>query len=450
MLKRDVIATFSGTTASTILALASAIIIARVLGPEHQGLLALALLLPMTLDKFALVGQDLVNSTFAGLHKEQRGSLFLHSIFFTVVGGAIAVVCILAFYYWLPIQRGRYSEISNDIVLLTCLYAPLSLFNSLLMSLLRGVGRVSKAAGLMVVLSGINLVLAIILLWWLRFGLATAVAIATITPVFSIILAIWTLRDYATLRPSAFSWSLMRKSLSFGGLISLSTLASFLIYRLAQFMLAYMVEAAEVGLFAVAIALAERLRLLPDAVSTAFLPRLANEAAERQGQVPMVFRQTLLISLFSMLLAGIFGIPAIYILYGPAYAGSILPFLILLPGIAALGGAAILAADLMVRNRPGYSVRVGYSMLAANVLLNLLLIPRAGISGAAIANLLSYLGAALLWTIFYCRESRQGVGVLIPRWSDAASIVRTGIGVIRRLRGGRGKSPTPVPQVQKR
>ena len=422
MLKRDITATFGGTVLSTILGLGVGIVMARALGRDGRGMLALALLLPMIIDKFALMGQDLVNSTFAGTHKEQRSSLFFHGIIFTIAGGALTVLCICAFYFWLPISRGRFGELSNEIVILTCFYAPVTLLNSMLAALVRGVGRVVLAAGYMVILSAVNLVLAVVMLWWLRMGLMAAVGISVVVPLIGIGLNIWALRDYATLRPSAFSWPLMRKSLSFGGLISLSTLAGFLIYRLDQGMLGYMVTEGEVGLYVVAVGLAERLRMLPSAISTAFLPRLANEVESRQGQVPMVFRQTLLVSLFAMGVAGVFGIPAIHLLYGAEFTGSIVPFLILLPGIAALGGASILAADLMVRKKVGYSVRTSYSMLIINVVLNLVLIPVIGIRGAAVASLISYIGATVLWIIYYCRESGNGVGDLRPRWADVGAI----------------------------
>lgn len=433
MFKRDVIATFGGTVASTILGLATGMIVARLLGSEGRGLLALALLLPMVIDKFMLMGQDMVNCTFAGIHKEQRSSLFFHSVVLAVVGGGLSALIIVAFYFWLPIDRGQFSKITDDIVVLICFYTPLSLISITLTALLRGSGRVVHAAAYTVILSAANLILTIVLLWWLKLGIVAAVGIAALVPVISIALSIWTLRDYATLRPSAFSWPLMRKSLSFGGLISLSTLASFLIYRLDQGMLGYMVTASEVGLYVVAVSLAERLRMLPSAISSAFLPRLANEVGSRQGLVPAIFRQTLIISLAAMAIAGIGGVPMIYLLYGPEFAGSIVPFLILLPGIAALGGASILASDLLVRDKAHYSVKVSYSMLLLNVAINLLLIPTIGISGAAVASVISYVFAAILWMIFYCRESGNAANVLRPRWADVVTIYKTSIGMFRQL-----------------
>lgn len=430
MLKREVTATFAGNLGAAVVGLGTSILFARILGREGQGLLALAMFLPTIVATFAPLGMDMVNATFGGLHKEARRGLFLQSILVALFGAAVAALATGAYFFWLPIDRGEFARLSPEIVWLACLMTPLSVLSATLSCLVRGVGRITTSAALQAVPPLATLALAGTLLLGLQGGLEAAMAASIGGQTVSVALSIWILRDYATLRPSDFSWSLLKRSLGFGWQISLGTLASFLVYRINQGILGYMAPADQIGLFVVAVGLAERLRLVPGSLGQAFLPRLANELAARQGQVPAVFRYSLIISVASMAGIGVAGVPAILLFYGWAYAGAVPPFLIMLPGIAALGGASVLASDLMTRKKPKYGLYLGYILLAANFGLNLALIPVIGINGAALASTASYLAALALWIVFYRHESKAPLADLVPRWADCVYLWRAGWGMV--------------------
>lgn len=432
MLKRDVTATLGGNVAATILSLGNAIILARVLGPANRGLLGLALLIPTIAGMFCIVGQDMVNATFAGLYKDKRSSLFQQSLVIALFGSVVSTLVICAFYFWLPISRGRFDELGSKVVWLTCLVAPALLLSRVLIALVRGVGRIGTAAVIHVAQTAVFLGLLVVFLVWRGGGLKAAVALTALSSLVAVALSIYALWDYATLRPSVFSCRLFKKSLAFGGQISLTTLASFLVYRIDQGILAFMVPVEQVGLYVVAVGFAERLRILPNSIAQAFLPRLSNEITDRQAQVPMVFRCTMIVSVGSMLVVGILGAPVILVLFGWDYSGSILSFLLLLPGLAALGGAAVLFSDLAVREKPKYSMWIGYIVLVVNIVLNLALIPLMGIAGAALASTISYMLACCLVILFYRRESKTGIRQMIPCGGDFVYLFRTGIELFKQ------------------
>jgi O-antigen/teichoic acid export membrane protein len=152
-----------------------------------------------------------------------------------------------------------------------------------------------------------------------------------------------------------------------------------------------------------------------------------------------------------MLAVGAAGVPAILLLYGREYAGSIVPFLIMLPGVAALGGASVLASDLLTRKKPKYGLSMGYILLAFNVAFNIALIPLMGISGSALASTISYVAALVLWMIFYRRESHVPLKELAPRWADCVYVWSGSWAMAREALGwifGRRKTaapPSPEP-----
>ena len=433
MLKRDITATIAGNLAGAILSLGSAVILARVLGPANRGLLGLALLIPTIVATFCILGQNMVNATFAGLYKDKRSSLFQQSLIIALFGTVVSILVICAFYFWLPIRRGQFDQLSHEIVWLTCLVAPILLLSTMAISLVRGVGKIATAAGIHIARSAALLSLLLIFLVWWGFGLKVALVLTALNPLVVIILSVWVLRDYVTLRPSMFSGWLFKKSLGFGAQVSLATFAGFLVYRVDQGILAYMVSAEQVGLYIVAVALAEQLKLLPNSISSAFLPRLANDISTRQSQVPMVFRCTMIVSAGSMLLVGILGAPVVLVLFGWDYSGAIPSFLLLLPGIAALGGASVLSSDLAAREKPKYSVWTGYSVLTVNIALNICLIPFMGIAGAALASTISYILACCMAILFYQRESRVPLKEMIPRSKDVMYVLSGLVSVTRQV-----------------
>jgi O-antigen/teichoic acid export membrane protein len=72
--------------------------------------------------------------------------------------------------------------------------------------------------------------------------------------------------------------------------------------------------------------------------------------------------------------------------------------------------------------------------LVANVALNLVLIPRFGILGAATASLISYLGTAVVLTLLAARLARTSpVAFWLPRPADVRLIVSAAMRVVRRV-----------------
>ncbi len=430
MLKKDVAATFVGNGLGMLLSFAGAIIMSRILGAEGRGLLAMALLVPGVTLTVVLLGQDSVNATFAGVEKAKRGSLLLHSILFAVAGALVSVLVLYSFFYWLPIPRGNFANLSHSVVAFSIFVVPVAILNALILSLVRGVGKIRTAAVLKVFTSMSLVLCLLIFLALFKMGVAAAVGIVALTPLPAALAGIWCLRKEIDFKTISFDRELFGRSVRFGVPIALATFAAYLALRLDQGIQSYLVDEWQLGLYAVAASLAEQVKILPYSISSAFLPRLANELGSRRQQVPMVFRMTVVISFIAMAGVGIAGIPVILFLYGREFAGSILPFLSLLPGVVAMGGASILSGDLLTRNKPIYVFMVSFSALAASAVLNLLLVPVLGILGSAIAGTATYLLSLTLWVIFYRRESQAKLAELVPVREDVVRIYSLSKGML--------------------
>lgn len=190
------------------------------------------------------------------------------------------------------------------------------------------------------------------------------------------------------------------------------------------------VASGPIGLYAVAVQFAELLFYVPDSIATIFYPTVAG--ATREEADPLARSVTR----FTVLLAAVGGallLPAAIIaivIILPQYLGSIAPLVILLPAVLSLSVSKVLAGYLSGLGRPGAATTAASTAMVVNLGLNLVLIPVAGIVGAALASLVSYTVHALIMVTFSVRISGHGpTEFVLPGRSEIARL-RKGVGVV--------------------
>jgi O-antigen/teichoic acid export membrane protein len=95
--------------------------------------------------------------------------------------------------------------------------------------------------------------------------------------------------------------------------------------------------------------------------------------------------------------------------YGAAFASAVTPARIILAGLALEGVAAVITAYLYGAGRPGLNSCAMAAGLVVTVALDLLLIPRHGAVGAAIASAAAYatVAATLAWMFLGQHQERR-------------------------------------------
>lgn len=209
-------------------------------------------------------------------------------------------------------------------------------------------------------------------------------------------------------------------SVAYGANLYLQNLLIHLHERVDVFLLAALgVSALDIGLYAAAVSVVTPLRLVPGAIGTALLPRLAGatDAAAAEFTADVVRPSTLLMLAAALALApvGAVGIP---LLFGREYAQAVTPFLVLLPGVMAVTISRVLARYFAAVGRQRAVLMLRVAVLLLNVGLNAVLIPRAGILGAALASLVSYCAEAAATMALFLADSEQELRALVPRAAD--------------------------------
>jgi O-antigen/teichoic acid export membrane protein len=235
----------------------------------------------------------------------------------------------------------------------------------------------------------------------------------------------------------------LRQTLRFGLKAYVSRLSIKLQDRFDVFMIAYFVSDPEqVAYYAIAVTLTAQMKLLPEAIGRAIYPQVAGvPEREAAALTARALRHSLAMSCGTLIaLAAVmpFAIPWIY---GAPYRSSIAPFLVLLPGMALFTMFRLTSNYFGGVGRQRANMQSQLIATGLNVALNLLLIPRIGIMGAALANVLSNATGAVLITLAFCQDSGVTLReILTPRRDDLDPYRRRLERLLRRLRPARASS----------
>jgi O-antigen/teichoic acid export membrane protein len=251
-------------------------------------------------------------------------------------------------------------------------------------------------------------------------GLAGAYAIAAVAQ-----LAIGARRAPAESSPLAALGPRLRAAASFGLRAYLWTSVTYLALRADLFILSAYAPAAEVGHYAIALALTELVLLLPRSLAAVTLPRVAALDASAEGDYQkLVMIKAIRHSLLVALVAGVVlaaATPLVPLVYGAGFDETIGLTLLLIPGAIALGASAALASAMAGKGKPEYGLYASVIVTVPSVAAYLIVIPDHGATGAAIASTVSYAAMAVASLFFF----RRATGVrelrgLIPRREDLA------------------------------
>jgi O-antigen/teichoic acid export membrane protein len=193
----------------------------------------------------------------------------------------------------------------------------------------------------------------------------------------------------------------IRATIGFAAPSYASNVIQFLNYRLDLFLVGAFRGPAEVGLYAVATAVAQLLWLIPRAAATTLIPYFAghDEPERLVSQAAESSRVSMLLGIASAIVLGLLALPFVPLVFGSAFASSADALLLLLPGTALFCPVILLAAFFIGLGRPRLNVIVSGVSLLVTLVGDLLLIPSLGFKGAAAVSSVSY-GTSLLVAVW--------------------------------------------------
>jgi O-antigen/teichoic acid export membrane protein len=375
---------------SLLLALCSGIIIARVLGPEGKGTLAIAFLVPTLICTFFLFDSSNGIRYFVAKHPDRARTIINNSL---VYAGFLGTALLGLFYLIIISFQNTINQwIAADILGTSILLVPFIIGTVLLSAVLSGMQRFFTVSVINLVNVGTYtlfiLVMSSIYLTVKTVVLCKLAGFLVITLIFIALL----LNEKLLSRPAALDVKLLKDIIKYGLKSYPGTIAQFLNYRLDLLLVAYFLSFEEVGLYILAVNWSELIFYLPDSMAAVLFPTIASSKSTKDSnELTAIMTKAVMIimligSIFILLVAG----KLIPFLYTDQFLGSIYPLFILLPGVLMLSMWKIIISDLAGRGFPQYKSITSTAGMILNVILNIILIPLYGINGAALATSLSY------------------------------------------------------------
>jgi O-antigen/teichoic acid export membrane protein len=434
---RRVAAVFGAKIVVFALGLTTTIVVSRVLGPSGKGAYVAVTSLPAMLGAVGVFGiPGAIN--YYSARGASVGGLLKSAIVFVAV---IASVSIAVLWFALPLlERSILSAAPDDMLRLILIAIPTGMVASFAGTILYGRHEVKTYTSIMVGQAIVTPIVLILLVGVFRFGVPGAVAGSVAISTGGALAVLVAVRHVAIHHPEGDTAS-TRSLLSYGLRVYPAGISGYFNYRADTFIIqALMISSAgPLGLYSIAVTMAELLFYIPDSVTTIFLPTIAGatpeEADEKLGRVS---RLTMLVTVSGALVL----IPVAWLglhLVLPPYVDSMPPFLVLLPAVVSLSLSKVLTSYLAGRGRLGPLSTGAVITLVLNLVANVLLIPRFGIVGAAGASLISYTAMALMMLAVTSRVSHQSpLGLIVPGREEIRVIRRVAarglVGAMARVR----------------
>ena len=239
------------------------------------------------------------------------------------------------------------------------------------------------------------------------FLVAQAVVLLLVLP-----MAIWLIRKDVKL--AWFDINRLKELVNFGYPFIFVGLAYWLFGSTDRWMLASMTSVEEVGIYSVAFRFASIVLFVSIAFGQAWSPIAIKIQTDHPEEYRAIFGEVLLLLFFLMLAVGgavaLFSGELINFIMPAEFITSSLPLSILCFGIVLQATQQVTAIGISIEKKTHLFAYIAWATAAVNFVLNWLLIPAFGATGAAWATLISY----LILTISYTGFTQRLHPIIIP------------------------------------
>lgn len=397
----------------TINSVAAGIIVARWLGAEGLGQLAVINVAVAIVVQLGSAGLPSANTYFIAQDRSRYAAAAVNSLIFALVVGSLLALGLTGLAMWQPDWFGF---IPSGLIGIAAASIPFQLVTLVGLNIFLAVGRVWHFN--LIDLAGQSFVLvnAIVALVLLNTGLWTIVSLnsgasALLGAVIVSLIAAYGLRMKERLkwRPD---FELFGRMVRYGVKFHIATLAGLLIFRVDLLVVSHFRGSAEAGVYGVATQFSMMLMMLPSVIGALLMPRVASESDAAGEFTVRVTRHTA----FVMLLVCLAAVPvsaALPYLYGAQFKDATVQLLILLPGVFLVGIESVVVQHFSGTGLPAAIPIFWLITLATNIALNLAFVPASGARAAATVSSVSYAMIFLLVIWYFRRRTRNSLSTTL-------------------------------------
>lgn len=362
------------------------IVLARILGTEGKGTVTALFVIPNLTISLADLGIRQASAYHIGKKIHTIEDITASNVLLWFVSSVLGVV-IVWFYYMSPYS----SSYPPVLIAIALAFIPIKILTAYFVGILQGVQLIKNMNMKFIVEFVSKLLIVVLLVWMLGFGVTGAALATTLSALFVLIYATVIVSKVTKIR-LYYAKGVPQDLLQKGFIFALAIFILQLNYKIDIVFLESMVTTSEVGIYSVGVTLAELIWQVPTAISTVLFARTANSTSNQLAteRTAKLLRVSLLPLIVLSLIFWIASPLLVSLFYGQDFlqAGTVIR--LLLPGIVMMVLHKVLYADISGKGQPLLVLNIYVVSLIINVVLNLMLIPRLGINGAALSSTISY------------------------------------------------------------
>jgi O-antigen/teichoic acid export membrane protein len=374
--------------AITLFSVVTSLIGARALGPAGRGDLLLITLWPIVIAMLIEIGLPNAYRYWMAKDPTRVSALFTNAIIYTLVLGAISFVVGDVFIPRLIGQR------TDEVMLLVRVYM-INIPGVVLLSLMRGLLEGTRRFGwsgaarftfFVVQATGFAIL-------WFAGRMTVTTATFTMIAAQTVAMTIAVIAVLRELKPRwEPSWREFKTSMSYGLRDYAGVLADYTTLRVDQLMLGATAANSAVGLYVVAVRLSEMTTFVASAAADALMPEVARSGKddEPEALLARMLRLTMYLNLIVLVPLWLLAPTMLRILFGPSFVEAASAFRWLLVAAIAWSASSIVIRGLQGFGYPGLTTIARFFSAGVSVVALIVLLPRMGITGAAISSLIGY------------------------------------------------------------
>ena len=418
-LRRNILETYGTRVLVVGVTFATAVVIARELGPTGRGFYAVAATVGAIGGQFGNLGLHASNIYYVAKDRELLPAL---------IGNTLAVVfvaCVVAALSGVILAIcPQLSPIHGTLLSLALASVPVGLAYQLTQGLLLGVNDVRAYNNLECGGKLLALVLVCILAAVRSGSVELFFGVTLLSVMATFLWALLRLRRVST-DPPALSLTVFRQSIGIGIRAYIIAFFGFLLLRIDLLMVKYMLGATEAGYYSISQVLAENAMMFPVVVGLLLFPKFS-AIREREEKLQLATKAVLVTAALMLpvvVIAALAAAPVISIAFGRSFLPAVSPFVWLMPGTYFLGIETVMVQLLNSEGFPPIIVVAWIADTIINIAVNFWAIPRYGITGASVASSVCYfliflIVSAVVWKRNYARDP---AAVCVPEVDDSLS-----------------------------
>ena len=385
--------------------------VVRYLGPENYGVLSYALAFTVLFSFIANLGVDNILNRELVKFPEKRDELMGTAFRLKLIGGFIAFgVTVASVFIINP---------SSLIKFLVMVYSFTFIFQSLniVSTFFQSRVEAKKNVRAQILSSSFTSILKIIIMLS-GLGVIWIMLAYTLDSLWIVVVLIVSYRrsKFKT-RNWKFNGALARQIFASSWLMMLTT-ASVLVYmKIDQVIIRHMLDERAVGLYSAAIKLSEVWYFIPGIICVSLFPAIINSKKTNQesyySRLKNLFLLVLALSLIIAIIVSVLARPIVYILFGEDYLESVSVLRIYTWSIVGMFLGMVAGYYLLAENYMKIYFFSSFFVAVINIVLNVLLIPRMGINGAAVATVVSY--SFLVLGLMFFRKTRRELRLIFKK-----------------------------------